>query len=83
MACELKTHFWRATCRLLAIAASGMLDIMRLDLTALQDAFLPRMLPSEWQEAAEVLWAPDGSQIPNAEWLSRLWSWLQVRNTLT
>lgn len=69
-----------AVFRWLAIAAAGVLDAQRLDLQALQIVFLTRMLPSSWQASAEVSWAPDGSQIPNALWLSKLWTWLQVLN---
>ncbi|KAK9798935.1 hypothetical protein WJX73_003884 [Symbiochloris irregularis] len=64
--------------RFLAIAATGVLDIKRLDLAALQDAFLKRMLPSSWRASVEVTWSPDGSQIPNFDWLSKLWTWLQA-----
>ena len=65
-------------CRLLAIASLAVLDVYPLTLAALDAVFLPRVLPHNWRHQKEVGWDPEGSTLPNIEWLMWLWEWLQV-----
>ena len=68
----------RVTCRLHSIAELRVLSICTLTVLALDTVFLPRMLPPAWKRKQEVSWAPEGSRLPNAKWLSQLWQWLEV-----
>ena len=61
--------------RLLSVAAAGGLSLRLVDSAALQEAFLPRLLPAAWRGRAAVAW--DGEK-PPAAWIALLWQKLQV-----
>ena len=66
------------SCRLTTIAQHGVLSVMPLSCPQLAH-LLPRLLPSDWKDAAQaVSWSPGEAGQPTREWMGLLWQKLQV-----
>ncbi|KAG0477770.1 hypothetical protein HPP92_012489 [Vanilla planifolia] len=59
------------------LADTGQTNLYKLTCQSLVELF-PRILPTEWQYAKQVLWTPGHNDQPTLEWMELFWSYLKA-----